>query len=151
MQTYQVYQHFCQVEEVKIRQNRHIKCYPIVTGLYWIHWLTALLFIFSFDSLGKKFIFTCRYGMNTSCCRAKLLVEYFGEDFSYDKCQLYVIFLLIFSLSAVTEWISPFSVNFSLLTQFSKCLQELTFLYIAINFLNTLFNHVRYFISSWDY
>ncbi|KAJ4719432.1 ATP-dependent DNA helicase [Melia azedarach] len=29
-----------------------------------------------------------RYGMNTSCCRAKLLVEYFGEDFSYDKCQL---------------------------------------------------------------
>ncbi|KAK7820090.1 atp-dependent dna helicase q-like sim [Quercus suber] len=29
-----------------------------------------------------------RYGMNTSCCRAKILVEYFGEDFSYDACLL---------------------------------------------------------------
>ncbi|KAL7235219.1 hypothetical protein ACSBR1_018663 [Camellia fascicularis] len=29
-----------------------------------------------------------RYGMNTSSCRAKILVEYFGEEFSYQKCQL---------------------------------------------------------------
>ncbi|XP_019452258.1 PREDICTED: ATP-dependent DNA helicase Q-like SIM isoform X1 [Lupinus angustifolius] len=29
-----------------------------------------------------------RYGMNTSCCRAKILVEYFGEDFGCQKCQL---------------------------------------------------------------
>ncbi|KAE9459004.1 hypothetical protein C3L33_09110, partial [Rhododendron williamsianum] len=29
-----------------------------------------------------------RYGMNTSNCRAKILVEYFGEEFSYEKCQL---------------------------------------------------------------
>ncbi|ESW16938.1 hypothetical protein PHAVU_007G196600 [Phaseolus vulgaris] len=29
-----------------------------------------------------------RYGMNTSCCRAKILVEYFGEDFSHRKCLL---------------------------------------------------------------
>ncbi|KAJ1387416.1 Winged helix-like DNA-binding domain superfamily [Sesbania bispinosa] len=29
-----------------------------------------------------------RYGMNTSCCRAKTLVEYFGEDFSHKKCLL---------------------------------------------------------------
>ncbi|RDX86127.1 ATP-dependent DNA helicase Q-like SIM, partial [Mucuna pruriens] len=29
-----------------------------------------------------------RYGMNTSCCRAKTLVEYFGEDFSRQKCLL---------------------------------------------------------------
>ncbi|KAL5196114.1 ATP-dependent DNA helicase Q-like SIM [Glycine soja] len=29
-----------------------------------------------------------RYGMNTSCCRAKILVEYFGEDFSHQKCLL---------------------------------------------------------------
>ncbi|XP_061338028.1 ATP-dependent DNA helicase Q-like SIM [Gastrolobium bilobum] len=29
-----------------------------------------------------------RYGMNTSCCRAKTLVEYFGEDFSHQKCRL---------------------------------------------------------------
>ncbi|KAJ4839070.1 hypothetical protein Tsubulata_036617 [Turnera subulata] len=29
-----------------------------------------------------------RYGMNTSCCRAKILVEYFGEDFSNKKCLL---------------------------------------------------------------
>ncbi|XP_041022267.1 ATP-dependent DNA helicase Q-like SIM isoform X2 [Juglans microcarpa x Juglans regia] len=29
-----------------------------------------------------------RYGMNTSRCRAKTLVEYFGEDFSYEKCLL---------------------------------------------------------------
>lgn len=27
-----------------------------------------------------------RYGMNTSCCRAKTLVEYFGEDFGHQKC-----------------------------------------------------------------
>ncbi|KAI9187245.1 hypothetical protein LWI28_025924 [Acer negundo] len=27
-----------------------------------------------------------RYGMNTSCCRAKILVEYFGEDFGNGKC-----------------------------------------------------------------
>ncbi|KAM1802118.1 hypothetical protein ACFX11_033628 [Malus domestica] len=27
-----------------------------------------------------------RYGMNSSCCRAKKLVEYFGEDFSNEKC-----------------------------------------------------------------
>ncbi|KAJ0080532.1 hypothetical protein Patl1_22542 [Pistacia atlantica] len=35
-----------------------------------------------------KFILTCRYGMNTSCCRAKMLVEYFGEDFGHDKCLM---------------------------------------------------------------
>ncbi|KAL5786819.1 hypothetical protein ACOSQ2_009211 [Xanthoceras sorbifolium] len=29
-----------------------------------------------------------RYGMTTSCCRAKILVEYFGEDFGYNKCLL---------------------------------------------------------------
>ncbi|KAJ7973345.1 ATP-dependent DNA helicase [Quillaja saponaria] len=29
-----------------------------------------------------------RYGMNTSCCRAKILVQYFGEDFSHEKCFL---------------------------------------------------------------
>ncbi|KAL6964756.1 DNA helicase [Sarracenia purpurea var. burkii] len=29
-----------------------------------------------------------RYGMNTSSCRAKTLVEYFGEEFSHEKCQL---------------------------------------------------------------
>ncbi|XP_004495713.1 ATP-dependent DNA helicase Q-like SIM [Cicer arietinum] len=29
-----------------------------------------------------------RYGMNTSCCRAKTLVEYFGEDFRHQKCLL---------------------------------------------------------------
>ncbi|XP_029125623.1 ATP-dependent DNA helicase Q-like SIM isoform X2 [Cajanus cajan] len=29
-----------------------------------------------------------RYVMNTSCCRAKTLVEYFGEDFSHQKCLL---------------------------------------------------------------
>lgn len=29
-----------------------------------------------------------RYGMNSSCCRAKKLVEYFGEDFSSEKCLL---------------------------------------------------------------
>ncbi|XP_014514758.1 ATP-dependent DNA helicase Q-like SIM isoform X5 [Vigna radiata var. radiata] len=29
-----------------------------------------------------------RYGMNTSCCRAKILVEYFGEDFGHQKCHL---------------------------------------------------------------
>ncbi|XP_058084367.1 ATP-dependent DNA helicase Q-like SIM isoform X2 [Magnolia sinica] len=29
-----------------------------------------------------------RYGMATASCRAKILVNYFGEDFSYDKCLL---------------------------------------------------------------
>ncbi|XP_013643924.1 ATP-dependent DNA helicase Q-like SIM isoform X3 [Brassica napus] len=29
-----------------------------------------------------------RYGMNTSQCRAKILVEYFGEDFTSKKCNL---------------------------------------------------------------
>uniref|UniRef100_A0A1J3I2S3 ATP-dependent DNA helicase n=1 Tax=Noccaea caerulescens TaxID=107243 RepID=A0A1J3I2S3_NOCCA len=29
-----------------------------------------------------------RYGMNTSQCRAKILVEYFGEDLSSKKCNL---------------------------------------------------------------
>ncbi|KAL8527980.1 hypothetical protein ACS0TY_005697 [Phlomoides rotata] len=29
-----------------------------------------------------------RYGMKTSCCRAKMLVEYFDEEFSQDKCLL---------------------------------------------------------------
>ncbi|XP_050225916.1 ATP-dependent DNA helicase Q-like SIM isoform X2 [Mercurialis annua] len=29
-----------------------------------------------------------RYGMNTISCRAKTLVEYFGEDFSHEKCLL---------------------------------------------------------------
>ncbi|KAJ9681906.1 hypothetical protein PVL29_018003 [Vitis rotundifolia] len=31
-----------------------------------------------------------RYGMNTTCCRAKTLVEYFGEDFCHQSCILYV-------------------------------------------------------------
>ncbi|XP_065854428.1 ATP-dependent DNA helicase Q-like SIM [Euphorbia lathyris] len=29
-----------------------------------------------------------RYAMNTSSCRAKILVEYFGEDFTNEKCLL---------------------------------------------------------------
>ncbi|CAN0914182.1 ATP-dependent DNA helicase Q-like SIM [Linum grandiflorum] len=29
-----------------------------------------------------------RYGMNTSNCRSKILVEYFGEDFHHQKCLL---------------------------------------------------------------
>lgn len=29
-----------------------------------------------------------RYGMYTSCCRAKTLVQYFGEEFSCEKCLL---------------------------------------------------------------
>ncbi|KAF3454518.1 hypothetical protein FNV43_RR04966 [Rhamnella rubrinervis] len=29
-----------------------------------------------------------RYGMNSSGCRAKKLVEYFGEEFTYEKCLL---------------------------------------------------------------
>ncbi|XP_044475735.1 ATP-dependent DNA helicase Q-like SIM [Mangifera indica] len=29
-----------------------------------------------------------RYGMNISSCRAKILVEYFGEDFAHDKCLM---------------------------------------------------------------
>ncbi|XP_073106330.1 ATP-dependent DNA helicase Q-like SIM isoform X3 [Elaeis guineensis] len=29
-----------------------------------------------------------RYGMNTATCRARALVKYFGEEFSYDKCNL---------------------------------------------------------------
>nr|XP_048324547.1 ATP-dependent DNA helicase Q-like SIM isoform X4 [Ziziphus jujuba var. spinosa] len=29
-----------------------------------------------------------RYGMNSSSCRAKTLVEYFGEEFTYQKCHL---------------------------------------------------------------
>ncbi|TXG70109.1 hypothetical protein EZV62_005044 [Acer yangbiense] len=37
----------------------------------------------------SDFLFTYRYGMNTSCCRAKILVEYFGEDFGYGKCLSY--------------------------------------------------------------
>jgi hypothetical protein len=37
--------------------------------------------------------------MSTSCCRAKTLVEYFGEDFSYDACLLYV--MLPFILGSV--------------------------------------------------
>ncbi|WMV12005.1 hypothetical protein MTR67_005390 [Solanum verrucosum] len=31
-----------------------------------------------------------RYGMNTTCCRAKTLVEYFGEHFLLEKCLMYV-------------------------------------------------------------
>ncbi|KAL5701202.1 DNA helicase [Ranunculus cassubicifolius] len=29
-----------------------------------------------------------KYGMNTATCRAKILVEYFGENFDYEKCLL---------------------------------------------------------------
>ncbi|KAL2254137.1 UNVERIFIED_CONTAM: ATP-dependent DNA helicase Q-like SIM [Sesamum indicum] len=29
-----------------------------------------------------------RYGMNTSCCRAKMLVQYFGEEFTQQRCLL---------------------------------------------------------------
>ncbi|XP_008805756.2 ATP-dependent DNA helicase Q-like SIM isoform X1 [Phoenix dactylifera] len=36
-----------------------------------------------------KMLSNCfRYGMNTATCRAKVLVKYFGEEFSYDKCNL---------------------------------------------------------------
>jgi hypothetical protein len=34
--------------------------------------------------------------MSTSCCRAKTLVEYFGEDFSHVACLLYVMLPFIF-------------------------------------------------------
>ncbi|KAK4748824.1 hypothetical protein SAY87_015410 [Trapa incisa] len=37
----------------------------------------------------SKMLAECyRYGMNTSSCRAKTLVEYFGEDFSGSNCRL---------------------------------------------------------------
>ncbi|XP_030476957.1 ATP-dependent DNA helicase Q-like SIM isoform X1 [Syzygium oleosum] len=39
--------------------------------------------------LAYKMLSDChRYGMNTANCRAKSLVEYFGEQFSYEKCYL---------------------------------------------------------------
>ena len=34
--------------------------------------------------------------MSTSCCQAKTLVEYFGEDFSYVAYLLYVMLPFIF-------------------------------------------------------
>lgn len=48
------------------------------------------------------FLIPFRYGMNTSNCRAKILVEYFGEEFSYKKCQLYVMFLFLWGCA----WLS---------------------------------------------
>lgn len=34
MPTYQEYQHFYQVKEVKSRQDKHIRCYQIASGLH---------------------------------------------------------------------------------------------------------------------
>lgn len=44
----------------------------------------------------RPFFFCCRYGMNTANCRAKSLVEYFGEQFSYEKCYLYIAYPFLF-------------------------------------------------------
>ena len=46
--------------------------------------------------LWQIILINCRYGMRTSCCRAKTLVEYFGEDFSYVAYLLYVMLPFIF-------------------------------------------------------
>ncbi|XP_074335305.1 ATP-dependent DNA helicase Q-like SIM isoform X2 [Apium graveolens] len=37
----------------------------------------------------NKMLSDCfRYGMNLSCCRAKTLVQYFGEEFNSEKCHM---------------------------------------------------------------
>ncbi|KAK4491100.1 hypothetical protein RD792_001822 [Penstemon davidsonii] len=39
-----------------------------------------------------------RYGMKTSICRAKMLVEYFGEEFTQERCLFTFIFTLLLLL-----------------------------------------------------
>lgn len=41
-----------------------------------------------------------RYGMNTATCRAKVLVNYFGEDFIDEQCHMYVSCFLYFILAS---------------------------------------------------
>ena len=60
-------------------------CYHILTCYIW-----QILFFFN-----CFYLIPFRYGMNTSSCRAKTLVEYFGEEFSYEKCQLYVMIIFL--------------------------------------------------------
>ena len=63
--------------------------------------LRAMFVLFlSWTFYYKLFWYNCRYGMSTSCCRAKTLVEYFVVDFSHVACLLYVMlpFILGFVL-----------------------------------------------------
>ena len=52
-------------------------------------------FLSPFDIHSIFTLISYRYGMNTTCCRAKTLVEYFGEDFCHQSCILYVCLLFI--------------------------------------------------------
>lgn len=90
MLIYREHQRFCQAVGAKNRQSKHTRCYLTVLGLYTIHIRASAYFTVSFYRYIFTFIllFLCRYGMNTSQCRAKILVEYFGEDFSSKKCNL---------------------------------------------------------------
>ena len=41
-------------------------------------------------TFAKCYIFLCcSYSLNTSTCRAKILVKYFGEEFGPDRCDMY--------------------------------------------------------------
>ena len=43
-------------------------------------------------TFAKCYIFLCcSYSLNTSTCRAKILVKYFGEEFGPDRCDMYFI------------------------------------------------------------
>ena len=107
MQTYLECHHFFLVKEAKIRQNGRIQCYLISSGLHKKHVLASFAPFLLWHFVTELF-FSRRYGMNTSCCRAKTLVEYFGEDFGDEKCLLYVMLLLRFCMVVICNFILGF-------------------------------------------
>lgn len=107
MQTFHGYLHFCQVEEVKNRQSELVECYQIASGDWEIYVLSYpwLRYIMSWHFSSSN---SCRYGMNASCCRAKTLVQYFGEEFNYEKCHKYVMiaFMLCYHVWFLSKYVA---------------------------------------------
>lgn len=80
----------------KRSEDQAKRAYKMLSDFFRFTWKTCSCFAPLFlDVLSHNFLFTCSYGMNTSCCRTKILVEYFGEDFGDKKCLLYVAYFKV--------------------------------------------------------
>jgi len=86
------HRHSFLIKEVRNRQRLRIECYVIVfsMSIYQTVVMELQCIFAKCQGINSGCKFLCRsYSLNTSTCRAKILVKYFGEDFGHDGCCMY--------------------------------------------------------------
>lgn len=83
-------------EQTKAAYRMLRDCFQYVSS-YQTVVMESHVYLLNVKGLKLVAFFFCRsYSLNTSICRAKVLVKYFGEDFGPDGCRMY------FSTSSMT-------------------------------------------------